>query len=702
MGHHKHRESSSKREHHRDSSGHREHKKHKKSSHHKKEKEIDLSDPSLWVETSHVPELTPAEHLRNQQQATVAREQQQDEPIETVLPQEQDARHSWMLDRSFNFADMGTARVKEEKPKPDPDQPYVSERELNKHLVQGKKFEEYPEEEKKRIKFGDAGSNWRMMKLKRTIEQAEDEGRPLREVGIEKYGSAEKFEEALTEREYLDKRGHGDRSRRDRGRHNDKDDRRRDRRRDESQDRERHTSSSRRYVFNDFESQQKTFKRPEPLKATTKAIVSTEANRELTSMTPVSQPQPPLIISHSSTAAIPALSRDQLNKLNAKLVKARLMGSNNLEELEKEYQAELERFEQAEKGINSSNVAVLPTLDNQGRIYDYALKQGDTEQQALKGKKQYEGTHDKVTGERIRYGTADDNLSLADMVRQERGGNQSFNMDLEFANRIATDASFENDLDYMDDKADIMAAKKGATEQQKMRRAITDYKRTQDILERCRLCYKDGNPPQVAIISLATTCYLALPNVQELTPGHCWIVPLQHVSSSLECDDDFWTEFRNFQKCLLKMFHEQDKGVVFMETVVNLRSQRHTVIEAIPIPYGMYEDAPAYFKEAIIESEEEWSQHKKLIDTSERGFRSSMVKNLPYFHVWLSIDKGYGHVIENPKEFPYWFGKEIIGGMLDVGPELWRKPKYHHSADNHRRQQEFLKKWEKWDWTTAL
>lgn len=150
------------------------------------------------------------------------------------------------------------------------------------------------------------------------------------------------------------------------------------------------------------------------------------------------------------------------------------------------------------------------------------------------------------------------------------------------------------------------------------------------------------------------------------------------------------------------MFHEQGKGVIFMETVLSLRSQRHTVIEAIPIPYGVYEDAPAYFKEAIMASGEEWSQHKKLITTVERGFRNSLVKNLPYFHVWFGLDKGYGHVIEDSKDFPYWFGKEVIAGMLDIGPELWRKPRFYHPAENHQRQQEFLKSWEKWDWTAAL
>lgn len=59
---------------------------------------------------------------------------------------------------------------------------------MNKYLVQGLKVDEYPEEKKPSFKFGDAGSNWRMVKLKRIREQADDEGRPEREIGIERYG----------------------------------------------------------------------------------------------------------------------------------------------------------------------------------------------------------------------------------------------------------------------------------------------------------------------------------------------------------------------------------------------------------------------------------------------------------------------------------------------------------------------------------
>lgn len=117
MGDHKHKKSS-KRDH-KESSSSRDHKKHKKSS--KKEKEIDYSDPSLWVEAgTNVAEITPAEHLRNHQKASEAREQELD--ADSTLPQEHDARHGWMLDGGMDFGAMGTARIKEEdKPKPNPD-----------------------------------------------------------------------------------------------------------------------------------------------------------------------------------------------------------------------------------------------------------------------------------------------------------------------------------------------------------------------------------------------------------------------------------------------------------------------------------------------------------------------------------------------------------------------------------------------------
>lgn len=53
---------------------------------------------------------------------------------------------------------------------------------------------------------------------------------------------------------------------------------------------------------------------------------------------------------------------------------------------------------------------------------------------------------------------------------------------------------------------------------------------------------------------------------------------------------------QNFMKSLMKMFAEEDKGVVFYETVINLKWQRHTCIECVPLPWAQYDDIPQYFK----------------------------------------------------------------------------------------------------------
>lgn len=104
----------------------------------------------------------------------------------------------------------------------------------------------------------------------------------------------------------------------------------------------------------------------------------------------------------------------------------------------------------------------------------------------------------------------------------------------------------------------------------------------------------------------------------------------------------------------MRMFAEDDKGVVFYETVINLKHQKHTCIECVPLPWTQFEELPGYFHESILMSETEWSQHQKLIDFGKRkgGFRRAMVPNLPYFMVQFDYkgQKGYGHVIEGTSE----------------------------------------------------
>jgi hypothetical protein len=103
-----------------------------------------------------------------------------------------------------------------------------------------------------------------------------------------------------------------------------------------------------------------------------------------------------------------------------------------------------------------------------------------------------------------------------------------------------------------------------------------------------------------------------------------------------------------------------------------------------------------------LEAASEWSQHRKLIDTSKNGLRRSLVKNLPYFHVWFDLNGGLGHVIEDEQSWAPWFGKEIIAGMLDLDPQRWRKPRRIEYSAAQARLAEFKKLYEPFDWTKML
>jgi hypothetical protein len=81
----------------------------------------------------------------------------------------------------------------------------------------------------------------------------------------------------------------------------------------------------------------------------------------------------------------------------------------------------------------------------------------------------------------------------------------------------------------------------------------------------------------------------------------------------------------------IRYFASQNRGVLFFE-LVSPRRDSHAVIECIPVPAEVYEQAPAYLKEAILSTSNEWAQHRKIIDTSANGIRKSLIAKLPYFH----------------------------------------------------------------------
>jgi hypothetical protein len=82
-----------------------------------------------------------------------------------------------------------------------------------------------------------------------------------------------------------------------------------------------------------------------------------------------------------------ALSPSSLNKLQAKVLRAKLMGMPDAEKLEQEYEAEARKVHGTEEKGVRTRIEVLPTLDARGRMYDVGHGNDDGQIQAGNKKK---------------------------------------------------------------------------------------------------------------------------------------------------------------------------------------------------------------------------------------------------------------------------------------------------------------------------
>ncbi|RKP11343.1 hypothetical protein BJ684DRAFT_13050, partial [Piptocephalis cylindrospora] len=190
------------------------------------------------------------------------------------------------------------------------------------------------------------------------------------------------------------------------------------------------------------------------------------------------------------------------------------------------------------------------------------------------------------------------------------------------------------------------------------------------------------------------------------------------------------------QKCLIQMSTSGGKGYVFLETHLGGGGHRHAVMECIPIPSSsMITELPGYFKEALTLVDEEWSQHRKIIETgtggereagtNDRSFRTTLTPQLPYFHVWFGLDgrsRGMGHVIEDRDQFPSYFVLEVVGEVINgwgedhpedmagqgngkdvsIEPRRWRKPRHLPKQEWQAIASNFSTQWDPYDWTKTL
>ncbi|GKT50562.1 pre-mRNA-splicing factor CWF19 [Colletotrichum spaethianum] len=522
-------------------------------------------------------------------------------------------RDSWMTAPSALDIDY-VQRKKEEVKPPPKEEPVrvIHDREINRDfgdLSNVTTLDEKlpPAERTVSYTFGDNGSQWRMTKLKGVYSMAEESGRSVEDVALERYGDLQEFDDAREEKIEMDRRkvyGEG-------------------------------------YVGKEKPTGDLYRERLEKHRAERSVQRDHEEKFEQGTIIPDNAMQ------HTP------MDQTALNRLRAQMMKAKLRKAPDAAKLEAEYNQAAANF-----ATNGPQSVVLGVMDNR------MLAGTRGEVKAIENKRGRERGNVE----------ANEDMSIEDMVREERRTRgQAGGEGMRLAERIAKDGKFDNDLDYMDENADKLAKRVHKSEINLKNVAVNEYQKVSRILDNCPLCHHEdkGQPPLAPVISLGTRVFLTLPTEPEVSEGGAVIVPMAHRKNLLECDDDEWEEIRNFMKSLTRMYHEKGQEVIFYENAAAPQRHLHAAMMAVPIPYEEGATAPAYFKEAFLTTDDEWSQHQKIIDTAAKArdgmgrmaFRRSIAKEMPYFHAWFTLDGGLGHVVENSDRWPRGdlFAREIIG-----------------------------------------
>ncbi|KAG1670253.1 CWF19-like protein 2 [Nymphon striatum] len=628
--------------------------------------------------------------------------------------QEQKKRDDWMTMPTSLFPCMSDKEIANRKTKDRDikkerrsiDEFGQTDRELNPYWKNGGTG--LPSEKPKKIErtvVGDGGLSWLRRAYKRVHEQAEEQGKSPEEIAAERWGSLEKLKRLINEAEG---KLQGNHPRSYERHHKNSGSRNLFMKPELDSSSSNYHKSSR--VSNRQEKVTKGWRKPkradsppakkeessklpkEPVRTESENSSDSESEKEKKSETKAPQK---------------VLTEKEMNVLGARILKFELMGNQEMadkfkKELDvaRKLKAEAPTDIETNRNNDQEETIILTRTDKNGVVRPLVQTESHREPYGGRRKKQKVDTHDKG-GERVRYFADDDNLSLKEMFESEKlGSAEDQNAMLA---RLAGRGMETND--DMDDVLVSRANKKiseSRLQDQDRSKAISEHKKKSAALDNCKFCFEGQKILKHMIIAIGIRTYLCLPPRQSLTEGHCMIVPMQHSTCATQLDEDVWSEIQIFRKGLTKMLEDQDKVPVFFETNIFPKKFPHMVFECIPMPKEIGDLAPIYFKKAILESEKEWSHNKKLVDLSNKDVRKAIPAALPYFCVNFGLKNGFAHVIEEEKDFPTHFAKEIIGGMMDLEPHLWRKPSWENFDVQKKKVLEFSKWWKPYDWTHRL
>ncbi|XP_043253337.1 CWF19-like protein 2 [Colletes gigas] len=387
-----------------------------------------------------------------------------------------------------------------------------------------------------------------------------------------------------------------------------------------------------------------------------------------------------------------SLTEAEMNKLGAKIVKAEIMGNT---ELAAELKIQLkEARELAAKSVQLHGTekvknVILTRTDALGVTRPLESRSQCTES-LEKGKRKTSNTH--VSGKRVRHYFDDDKYSLQQLFQREKG--RSVNEDDATFVKIA---SKNMDMDEIFEEK-ITSVQSNAKQDDKDRSlAIKEHKQLSKSLDSCRWCIESNYMLKHMIVTMDSEICLSLPSYTSLTQGHCIITPIQHVACQLRLDENVWEKLKTLKRALYKMFMDLNQYPVFYEIYKSRYKFPHMQLECVPLPKEIGESAPMYFKKALLECETEWSMNKKIINLEHKDVRRAIPNGLSYFMVEFETDKGYAHVIEEEHMFPKNFAEEIIGGMLDLDHDMWRKPRKENFDQQREKVLKFSEIWKKYD-----
>ena len=332
-------------------------------------------------------------------------------------------------------------------------------------------------------------------------------------------------------------------------------------------------------------------------------------------------------------------------------------------------------------------------------------------------------------GERTHFFRDDaEETSLNDLVAAERrGGGAGGQVDRTLASSIAKSKRFkglsaEDEYDY--DAGVEMSDAKGSRQSDARRQnqaksaAASADRRAYTAAERAEQRFSKHRQ---LIIAVANHVYLRLADVSPLAPAHLVIEPIGQVTCLTEAAEEVADEVRNFQKCLIRMLEANGQHAIFLEqhyapagrgasevlpgaAAASFSGARSMRVECVPLTARDGNAAPAYYRKAILESGEEWSQHRKLHEMKNGSVRGTVPPGFSYFAVGFGVHAGYATVIEDTDEWPADFGRDVLEGIVeheDAGIPLARRRK----EPFERLQQRVVavtKAFEPYDWTKQL